>query len=142
MTKVRDATTKYTTGNLGTYKATAWIPLDEDSATTSIAVSIEVLTTYLQDLFVPLTTKGDLLGFSSTIGVLGIGTNDYVLTADSGATYGYSWKVAAAGTPLSNPGDILYMDSGSSLSNALTPPFGILNGLCPTSIFPVCSFFS
>lgn len=42
-----------------------------------------------------MTTKGDLLSRSSTgLSRIGVGTNDYVLTADSAATPGISWGTA------------------------------------------------
>jgi hypothetical protein len=41
-----------------------------------------------------LTTKGDLLGFSTTETRTPIGADDYVLTADSTATNGLAWKEA------------------------------------------------
>ena len=46
-----------------------------------------------------ITAKGDLLVGSAngTVDNLAVGTNDFVLTADSAATYGIKWSVAAAG---------------------------------------------
>lgn len=44
-----------------------------------------------------LTTKGDLGCFSTIPTTLGIGTNTYVLTADSTKTCGFDWKVATGG---------------------------------------------
>ena len=47
-----------------------------------------------------LTTKGDLLAFSTEETRLGIGANTYILTADSSATHGFAWSApAAAGDP-------------------------------------------
>jgi hypothetical protein len=44
-----------------------------------------------------LTTKGDLLVTSgSALNRLGVGTNGFVLTADSSATNGLTWAVAAS----------------------------------------------
>jgi hypothetical protein len=38
------------------------------------------------------TTKGDLVAFNGTdVARLGVGTNDYVLTADSSASTGLKW---------------------------------------------------
>jgi hypothetical protein len=45
----------------------------------------------------PLTTKGDLYGFSTVPARVPVGTNGQVLTADSTATNGVAWATAAAG---------------------------------------------
>jgi hypothetical protein len=45
----------------------------------------------------PLTTKGDLYGFSTVPARVAVGTNGQVLTADSTATNGVAWATAAAG---------------------------------------------
>ena len=45
----------------------------------------------------PLTTKGDLYGFSTVPTRVPVGTNGQVLTADSTATNGVAWATAAAG---------------------------------------------
>lgn len=46
----------------------------------------------------PLTTKGDIWGFSSVDARIPIGTDTYVLTADSSQTLGLKWAPAATGT--------------------------------------------
>lgn len=55
----------------------------------------------------PLTTKGDVLGFSTVNGRLGVGADGTVLTADAASTFGFKW-----GSTLTNPmttgGDIIY----------------------------------
>lgn len=65
----------------------------------------------------PLTTKGDLLTRSSTaVTRLGVGTNGFVLTADSAEATGLKWAAAAGGTAnwtLKNAG-------GTTLSGAAT----------------------
>ena len=49
------------------------------------------------ELVAKLTTKGDLLVTSgSALNRLGVGTNGFVLTADSTATNGLTWAVAAS----------------------------------------------
>jgi hypothetical protein len=46
----------------------------------------------------PLTTKGDLYGFSTTNARVPVGTNGQILTADSTAATGVAWATAAAGS--------------------------------------------
>ncbi len=47
----------------------------------------------------PLTTKGDLLSFSTVNARLPVGTNGQVLTADSAQTLGVVWAAPASGAP-------------------------------------------
>jgi len=46
----------------------------------------------------PLTTKGDLYTFSTSDARLGVGTNTYVLTADSAEATGLKWAAPASGS--------------------------------------------
>lgn len=46
---------------------------------------------------VTLTTKGDLLGYSTALGRLGVGTDGHVLTADAASTFGFKWEAVAGG---------------------------------------------
>lgn len=49
-----------------------------------------------------LTTKGDLLVHNGTKEIrLAVGTNDYVLTADSAQTEGVKWAVSGGGAATS-----------------------------------------
>ena len=48
----------------------------------------------------PLTTKGDLYGFSTVDARVPIGTNGHVLTADSTQSLGLKWAAAAGGGKL------------------------------------------
>lgn len=55
----------------------------------------------------PLTTKGDVLGHDGTNNVrLGVGTNGYVLSANSAEVTGLKWIAMSAGSPLTTKGDI------------------------------------
>ena len=45
----------------------------------------------------PLTTKGDLLGYSTGPGRLAVGADTYVLTADSTQTLGFKWAAPSVG---------------------------------------------
>ena len=47
----------------------------------------------------PLTTKGDLLSFSTATSRLAIGTDDHVLTADASVGLGVKWAAASGGGP-------------------------------------------
>jgi hypothetical protein len=59
-----------------------------------------------------LTAKGDLLSHDGTAAAkLAVGTNDYVLTADSTAAKGIAWKAPAAASPLTTKGDIYTRDA-------------------------------
>jgi hypothetical protein len=56
-----------------------------------------------------VTTKGDLIvgTASSTVARLGVGTNDYVLTADSTTAEGIAWKPSSGGGGSASISDIL-----------------------------------
>lgn len=56
-----------------------------------------------------LTTKGDLLGYSSALGRIPVGTNGQVLTADSTQTFGVAWSAGI-------PSGAIIMWSGSIAS--------------------------
>jgi hypothetical protein len=50
----------------------------------------------------PLTTKGDLYGYSTTNARVAVGTNGQVLTADSTAAVGVAWAAPASYTQISS----------------------------------------
>ncbi|MCC7407393.1 MAG: hypothetical protein IT442_04935 [Phycisphaeraceae bacterium] len=58
-----------------------------------------------------LTTTGDLLGWSSALGRLGVGANQTVLTADSGQTFGFKWGTNA----LDASGNLVAATAGTGL---------------------------
>ena len=77
----------------------------------------------------PLTTKGDIWGYSTTDDRIPVGTDTYVLTADSGASLGVSWQAGGGGGGSSRyPLDSYTLDgtygddfTGSGLSGIWTP---------------------
>lgn len=48
----------------------------------------------------PLTTKGDLWGFSTINGRLVVGSNNQILTADSSSSFGFKWAPAPSASAL------------------------------------------
>ena len=61
----------------------------------------------------PLTTKGDLFTFTTVDARLGVGTNGYILSANSATATGLEWIAA-------NPGDITGVTAGTGLSGGGT----------------------
>lgn len=63
----------------------------------------------------PLTTKGDLYGYNTAPARIPVGTDSYVLTADSTNVLGVSWRPAGTPTlPLTTKGDILGYDTAAN----------------------------
>jgi hypothetical protein len=70
----------------------------------------------------PLTTKGDLYGYSTTNARIPVGTNTYVLTADSTQALGLKWAPAATGSA-SIPTCSDTSGSGTAQSCTTSPTF-------------------
>lgn len=80
------------------------------------------------DALSPLTTKGDLIVSSGSNNVrLGVGTNDYVLTADSTATNGIAWKAATGSSATVVRGFQGGLSSNASLSSGSVQTFKAVN---------------
>ena len=80
----------------------------------------------------PLTTKGDLYGFSTVDARLPVGTNGHVLTADSAQTLGIKWAAPAGGGKVLQVVSALITTSTSIASTTLTDSSITLN-ITPTS---------
>lgn len=63
----------------------------------------------------PLTTKGDVWGYSTTNARVAVGTNGQVLTADSTAATGVAWATAAGS---SGPAFSVYLGTNQSISSS------------------------
>ena len=59
----------------------------------------------------PLTTKGDVFGFTTVDARIPVGTDTHVLTANSAVALGVEWAVAPGGTPLTTKGDLFTYDT-------------------------------
>lgn len=82
------------------------------------------------DQIAPLTTKGDLLVNNGTSNVrLPVGTNNYVLTADSSTATGLAWAV---GGSMIYPGAGVAVSTGSAWGTSLAAPSGALVGTSDT----------
>lgn len=70
------------------------------------------------DALSPLSTKGDVLTYSTTNARLAVGTNGFALTADSTQTTGLKWA-AVLSNPLTTTGDIIYSSDNSGTATRL-----------------------
>jgi hypothetical protein len=87
-------------------------------ATTSVNgyLSSSDFTTFNNKQATVLTTKGDLLTFGASIARLPVGSDTFVLTADSTQTNGIKWAASSAGftNPMTTGGDLIYGGSGGT----------------------------
>jgi len=81
------------------------------------------------DALSPLTTKGDLIAHNGTDNVrVAVGTNGYVLTADSTAASGVAWAAAGGGSALT------IKDEGTTLTSAATSIDFVGAGVTATAV--------
>ncbi len=73
----------------------------------------ELFYQYSGAAFSPLTTKGDIWGFDTADDRIPVGSDGQVLTADSTAALGVSYKTVSSGTasPLTTKGDVWGYDT-------------------------------
>lgn len=64
----------------------------------------------------PLTTKGDLYGYSTTDARVAVGTNGQVLTADSTIATGVKWATPTAAAPTTSNATVATLQSTTSTS--------------------------
>lgn len=85
------------------------------------SASAAIFFDYIQaGVSIPLTTKGDVLGFDTAIARIPIGANDTVLTADSTQALGLKWA-----SPSSAKNFVLLNAGGTALSGTTTTVSGI-----------------
>jgi hypothetical protein len=93
------------------------LTLSITAATTGAAGSMSAVDKTKVDGIVALTTKGDLLGFSTVPLRVGVGTDGWVLTADAASAAGWKWAAAASsGAPTTSK--YLLQTADGSLPNA------------------------
>ena len=77
----------------------------------------------------PLTTKGDLYGFSTVNARLPVGTDTYVLTADSTQTLGIKWAAPSGGSGnYANLGDLVTPPTASGCTWSSAPAVCTVSG--------------
>lgn len=99
--------------NLYKYTGSAWVNVDSGSTS-------------------PLTTKGDLYGFSTADARIPIGTNGHVLTADSSESLGLKWAAPAAGGKVLQVVSTTYSTETTVASTTFTDS-GLTLNITPTS---------
>lgn len=76
----------------------------------------------------PLTTKGDIWGYSTVDARIPVGADTYVLTADSTQALGVKWAAAASGSALT------VKDEGTNLDTAVTSIDFVGAGVTATNV--------
>jgi len=74
----------------------------------------------------PLTTKGDIYTYSTTNARLGVGTDDYVLTADSTAATGLKWAASGGGSGGITWSEVTSGAQTASIDNGYIANYGTL----------------
>lgn len=85
----------------------------------------------------PLTTKGDLIGFDGTNNIrTAVGSNTFILTADSTATTGWKWAAPATAGTVTTVSVVTANGVSGTVANATTTPAITLTlgAITPTSV--------
>jgi len=80
----------------------------------------------------PLTTKGDLYGYSTTDARVAVGTNGQILTADSTAATGVAWATASSAGKLKQVVQGIYT-TATTITTSTYSDTGLSLSITPTS---------
>jgi hypothetical protein len=88
----------------------------------------------------PLTTKGDLLTFSTVNSRLGVGTDGYILTADSSQATGLKWSALPVSSQWTTTGSDIYYNTGKVGIGLIAPAVELHVAETSTSTYRGVSF--
>lgn len=119
-------------GDTLTYNATTrqWENNDGASGVAAGTYNCPVITVdgggHITDAITTITTKGDLIGYSSAPTRLAIGSNDQLLVADSAAATGLKWASLPATYAYTGPNIITVFNQNKPVSDIAASSSGVL----------------